>query len=756
MLVRNHGFDFVVVGGGMAGLSAAISAARHGARVAIIQDRPVFGGNASSEIRVRPVGASRNLTWARETGLIEELMLEDLATNHAQSNSHWDIILQNAVKREKNITSFLNTSVRAVQMEYTASGGSSIKSLEAVQLGTETEFRFTARQFADCTGDATVGFLAGADYRYGREARFEHHEPLAPVKADTATLSATIQIHARDIGRPVAFHAPPWVKTYRKPSDFGPGRKLPDIYRRSFTGWWWLAVGYPFDQVHDTQLVRDELLGHALGIWDYLKNHAPNKEDAANFALDWVGTVPGKRESRRLLGDVILTENDCHEDKLWPDRVAYAGWDIDLHVKGGIANKVDPPERGFADDNYRYWVTVAPFTLPLRCFYSRNVENLWMAGRNLSVTHVGLGPTRVQSTTASHGQAMGCAAAYAVKHGLRPRQVAEPDGPHISRVQQLLLLDDVRIPGLRNQDPGDLAPTAKVTADSEAPLSFGAAVTARGRIENRDDFVTGPTAPAADRTRHPIEKPLAQVFPVTHDRVEYVEVYLINPKPSGAVVSVQLHELNRIWDQGVGRLVASRELSLPGYTADWIRVPLNARTRPGRPHRLSVSGTATVEWAEGSHFPTGTSAQFRHTSNGGCEPRNRNLPSFAPEELALPAYAHWICQNRISRAVRVHPAPMPYVAASVTNGVAWPIDMPNLWISDPSASLPQSIYLQFETAQRFDTVIVSFDSDLNPLLSERPPFWRAADDRTADGRRSARTGRRAQPGTAGSACPALG
>lgn len=700
---EEHNFDLLVVGGGMAGLCAAIAAARNGVKVGLVQDRPVFGGNASSEIRVRPAGAARNLAWARETGIIEELMLEDLATNHARSNSHWDLILFNAVKREPNITTFLNTRVREVN-----AGGKKrrILSVRACQLATEKEFTFTASHYADCTGDATVGFLAGADFRYGCEPRAEYREPLAPVQGGGISLGATIGILARDTGRPAPYKAPDWVKPYRKPEDFGPGRgPSRGGYGKEFEGWWWLSVGHPYHQVHDTEAVRDELLRHVLGAWDYIKNHAPNRAEAANHVLEWVGMVPGKRESRRLMGDVVLTEQDCHQDRQWPDRVCYAGWDIDLHVRGNILNTADPPERALVDRNYRYWITVAPFTLPLRCFYSRNIENLWMAGRDISVSHVALGPVRVQSTTASHGQAVGSAAAYAIRHNLTPREAADPKGRHIARIQQGLLRDDLRIPGLRNEDPDDLALRAKARADSEAVLSFG------GALPDAADW---------------LERPLAQVFPVTHGRVDSVELYLKNREASAVEAAVELEEISRIWDRMPGKSAGSATISIPGRWQGWVKVELGARVTPNRPYRCSVRGPGSVGWAKAARFPTGTAAQFLHVSPGGCEPKNRKLPSFAPEELDLPAYRHWITAKSAARAIRVWPAPQPYGGANVNNGVAWPIDMPNLWISDPAAGLPQAVELDFGGIKDFDTAMIAFDTDLDPQANLNPPFWKAA------------------------------
>ncbi|HEU0138645.1 MAG TPA: FAD-dependent oxidoreductase [Bryobacteraceae bacterium] len=697
---EEHRFDVFVAGGGMAGVCAAISAARHGARAGLVQDRPVFGGNSSSEIRVRPAGSARNNAWARETGVIEEFMLRDLASNYAKCNSNWDLILYDAVRRQAGLTSFLNTRITEVKSAPTQNGHRRIEAIHATQLATEKNFVFTADQYVDATGDATVGFLAGADFRYGAEPRSEFKEPLAPVRGGDVSLGATIGLMSRNIGRPVPYEAPPWVETYRRPEDFGPGRR---VSRGGDTdGWWWLSVGAPHHQVYDTPEVRDELLRQALGIWNYIKNYSPDKAAAANYALEWVGMVPGKRESRRLMGDVLLTEADCHQDRKWPDRVCYAGWDIDLHVRGNVLNRKDPPERAIIDAHYKHWITVAPFSIPLRAFYSRNIDNLWMAGRDMSVTHVALGPVRVQQTTASHGQAVGTSAAYAFSHKLTPRQTADPEGKHIRQVQQILLRNDVRIPGLRNGDVEDFARTATVKATSESPLAFGGVQPGEFRA-----FTT----------------PLAQVFPVTHGRIDTLELYMKNAGTT-AELQVEIQELERIWDRTEGKTVATAKVAMDANSEAWVPVPLNARVRPGRPYRCCVRGPEHVAWVQAAHYPTGTVAQFLHISPGGIEAKNRHLPSFQLDEIDLPPYRHWITQRGIARSLKVAPAPLPYAAANVNNGVAWPIDMPNVWVSDPAAGLPQSVEVQFEGERTVDTVLVGFDTDLDPQTNTKPPFWK--------------------------------
>src|SRR5690606_17190703 len=291
---EEHEFDLVVVGGGLAGLCAAVAAAREGVRVAIVQDRPVYGGNSSSEIRVVPYGTTHGSAWAGETGLPHELILTDRAHHHehffdpGMMNSPNDLTLAEAGRQEPTRTECRNTSVRAGTTE-----DGRITAVLGSQLGSEKELLLRATQFIDATGDATVGYLAGAEYRYGREARSEFGEPLAPVVADDSTLGSTITMRARKIDRPVPYEPPEWIAKYTSPDDFAHDRRLYHIKKDTFGGYWWLEVNAPFHQIDDNQAVRDELHRHVLGVWNYIKNHSPDRDEAANYVLDWIGQIPG-------------------------------------------------------------------------------------------------------------------------------------------------------------------------------------------------------------------------------------------------------------------------------------------------------------------------------------------------------------------------------------------------------------------------------------------------------------------------------
>lgn len=735
---QTHNFDLVVVGGGLSGLCAAIAAAREGAQVALVQDRPVFGGNCSSEVRVVPHGANHSNAWAGHTGLTLAMLLEDRATNHeafpdhGMMNSHFDFTLLQMAHREPNLTFFLNTVVRAVDSVAVPGGPAAeptttsnglgrlggearrINAVLATQMGSEKELHLIGAQYIDATGDGTVGYLAGADYRYGREAREEFGEALAPIAPDDVTMGATITMRARDVGRPVVYLPPPWAERYEKPEDIGFKRTLYHLTKPVYGGYWWLEVCNPFHQIDDNAEIRHELHRHVLGIWNYIKNHSEHGETARNYALDWVGMIPGKRESRRLMGDVMLTEHDCHTDRRWPDAIGYAGWWIDLHIKGGILNKADPGERENADRNYKHWIRIPTFTLPLRAFYSRNVANLWMAGRCLSTTHVALGPSRVMQTLGQLGQSVGMAAAGAVAAGVPPREFASHNGPYLAPYQQRLLRADVRVPGLVNRDVADHALSARAVASSEATLDLSG-----------PDGKTWYWLGAGDQPGRNASPGLSMVIPVTEAKLEAVDLYLRCDAASAQDVELIIQKLDRIWDRTDDLLVVARgRLRVAPGAPGWHQVRLDTSLEPGHPYRIALLGGEQVGWAQAAEWPVGTTMQYLHVSPGGPEPSNAHLDAFSTDEVHIPAYRHWR-QLRAALSLRTVPAQRPFGAVNANDGVAWPERLPGLWVSDPAQQLPQGLELRFSEPRSVSTVQLSFDTNLARFTQSEEAFFRA-------------------------------
>lgn len=440
-------FDFVVAGGGMAGVCAALAAAREGIHTALVESRPVLGGMASSEHRMHICGADHHMSNPnmRETGILEEILLENKRRNPEMNYPVFDAVLWETVKFQDNLELFLNTYMTEVHCQ-----GNRVTEIIAEQMTTEKKYCFHAPLFMDATGDGTLGAKAGAVYRMGREAESAYGEKLAPRSEDSVTMGNSVMFLAKDAGHPVPFEKPFWAYTYTEEQlRF---REHEDV----MSGYWWIELGDgEHNTITDAEDIRDDLLKTVFGVWDHIKNQKGH--NAENLDLEWVSFLPGKRESRRFIGDYVLTEKDCLENTDFEDAVAYGGWPMDIHTEGGMLNESDNPT---------VWNKVnGIYRIPYRCLYSVNIENLFLGGRIISCSHVAFSSARVMATCAVAGQAVGTAAAMAVKGNLTPRQVLG----HVKELQQKLLKADCYIPGIRNEDDRDLAHKAQVSASAQLP-----------------------------------------------------------------------------------------------------------------------------------------------------------------------------------------------------------------------------------------------------------------------------------------------
>jgi hypothetical protein len=437
-----HKADMCVIGGGLAGLSAALAAARHGLKVVLMHDRPVLGGNASSEIRMWPSGARGDNN--RETGIIEEILLENYYLNPFSNYSIWDSILYSKARYQEGLTLLLNCSCNNLEMQ-----GNRIRSVKGWQLTTETWHKVDAEIFADCSGDSILAPLSGAEFRIGRESCEEFHEDIEPSVADKNTMGLSCLIQARETNSPQKFIPPQWVYKYDT-DDYLHNRP----HRIDETNYWWMEVGGVNDSIGDTEKIRDELLKIAFGVWDHIKNHGDHNADY--WVLDWIGFLPGKRESRRYVGDYILTQNDIRSEGRFEDLAAYGGWPMDDHNPLGF---------DFPGEPTVFHLAPSPYGIPYRCLYSRNIENLMFAGRNISVTHAALSSTRVMRTCSIVGQAVGTASYIAVKKQTSPRGVCKK---YMGELQNMLMEDDCYLPW-RTRLISDLSKKAVLTASQGDP-----------------------------------------------------------------------------------------------------------------------------------------------------------------------------------------------------------------------------------------------------------------------------------------------
>lgn len=488
---KTASYDVVIVGGGLSGMCAAIAAARHGAKTALIHARHVFGGNASSEIRMHVCGASENMAKPEleEGGILYEMMLDNKSRNDYFCYSIWDMVLFDKIKRQENLTAYLNTVMDDCSVE-----NGRIKQITAYQQTTETRWVIDGKLFIDCTGNATLGYLAGAEYRIGSEGRHEFGEEHAPEKPNSNRMGNTLLFKAVDRGHSVNFKRPDFAKEfteeqlkYRTHSAVHAAQTKAganDTYLKIATfgsaqvdyGYWWIELtGETDDVIDEYEKIRDDLVACIYGVWDHIKNGG--EHGAQNHDLEWVGMMPGTRESRRLVGDYILNENDIISNRQFDDAVAYGGWAMDIHTPNGLYDFNELPSSiiGFEGS----------YTIPYRSYYSKNISNLLMAGRNISASKMAMGSTRVMGTCAIGGQAVGTAAAMCIRYGCMPREISN----HMNELQQILLKDDCYIPGILNTDDLDLARTATVTATSEKE-GYEASNVIKGITRNNDVWIS--------------------------------------------------------------------------------------------------------------------------------------------------------------------------------------------------------------------------------------------------------------------------
>ncbi|MDX9795061.1 MAG: FAD-dependent oxidoreductase [Kiritimatiellia bacterium] len=400
---RTEAVDLIIAGGGIPGVCMAIAAARLGLTVALIQDRPVLGGNNSSEVRVHLAGRMNLPPFPRLGDVVSEI--GPRRGGNAQPGDYYEDERKiEAVKAEKNIRLFLSTRALAVEKE-----GARITAVVGRHIETGQETRFTAPLVADCTGDGVIGMLAGAEYRYGRESKDETGESTAPDKADSQTMGSSVQWYSREAQAPVAFPDIAWALPFTD-----------QTCERVKMGEWTWETGMSYHQVNEFERVRDYGMLVVFSNWSFLKNHSANKADYAKSRLDWVAYVAGKRESRRLIGDLVLKEQDLVGRVAYPDATAVTTWTIDLHYPDPKNTRHFP---GAEFKSIAKHQAIHPYPIPYRCLYSKNVENLFMAGRNISVTHVALGTVRVMRTGGMMGEVVGMAASLCKKHGCLPRDV---------------------------------------------------------------------------------------------------------------------------------------------------------------------------------------------------------------------------------------------------------------------------------------------------------------------------------------------
>lgn len=670
--------DFCVVGGGLAGTCAAITAARSGLKVVLVQDRPILGGNASSEIRLWALGANchmgSNNRYAREGGVANEILLENLWRNPEGNPLIVDTVILEKVANEKNITLLLNTA--ASSCTKAKDDPDRIATIEAFCSQNSTVYHIEAPLFLDSSGDGILGFLSGAAFRIGAEGKEEFGEGFAPEGEFGHLLGHSLYFYSKETGRPVKYVPPAFAlrnieKVIPRYKQFKAGE--------SGCRLWWIEWGGRLDTVHEAESIKWELWRIVYGVWDYIKNSG-NFPEAANLTLEWVGHIPGKRESRRFEGDYMLSQKDIVERRRHDDAVAFGGWSIDLHPADGVFAKI-------AGSHHLH--TKGVYQIPYRCYYSRNIKNLFLAGRIISTTHVAFGSTRVMLTCALGGQATALAAKICHETGCLPADISA-DKAKVRRLQRDLARTGQDQWGIAIPDEENKATSAKVSATSSLKL----------------------TALPPDGEVRPLEKyPWAQMMPL----------------PAGPVPSLTLLVDSA---EAVELLVELRTTSRPDHhTPDVVlasskqKIPAGKKSPITLAFPVSLAAPASVFYMV--HPPARSASE--ETPALGLHCSRQMLTGF----LAVQQHGH-------EKSSAVGGEDFPVCAAlrrpkdqnlaftlgapvevfrpeNVVNGFIRPLTQPNAWIADFKDTAP-ALTLEWNEAKAFSRVDVFFDADYDHQL----------------------------------------
>ncbi len=702
--------ELAIIGGGLSGVCTAITAARKGVKVVLVQDRPVLGGNSSSEVRLWILGATshmgNNNRWSREGGVVDEILVENTYKNKEGNPLIFDTILLDKVKSEPNITLLLNTAVYEVHK----SEKDEIASVKGFCSQNSTEYTIHAPLFCDASGDGIVGFLSGAAFRMGAESQEEFGEKFAPSKEYGELLGHSLYFYTKDTGHPVKYIAPSFATDVTQ--------EIPRF--RSFNAkeygckLWWLEYGGRLDTVHDTEEIKWELWKVAYGAWDYIKNSGKFPE-AENLTLEWVGTIPGKRESRRFEGDYIMRQQDVVEQRTHDDAVAYGGWSLDLHPADGVFSE---------KPGCNQWHAKGIYQIPFRSLYSKNIKNLFLAGRIISATHVAFASTRVMATSAHVGQAIGMAAYIAKVKGagaaelvgvetahenlyinkgernlsngqvlkshvsnltshnyLTPREILEEG--FITDLQRELLATGQHIPGLELHDEKDLVQHASILPSSVFELKE-----LRADLSKPLDISTAQMLPVK-QGKVPTLRLKAQV-----DQDTVLEVELRISQKSGNYTPDVILERQSIpvkADKNEPVLEFSSEIPESAYA--FVMLHKNENINLYRSEQR-ITGVLSV-----------FNLVNKAVSNYG-----KQTP---PEDIGVHEFEFWCPQRRPEGhniALQVDPPLALFGADNIKKGVFRPTTAPNAWVAKPDDENPH-LTLRWDEPQNISHIDLFFDTD---------------------------------------------
>lgn len=665
--------DLVIIGGGLAGTCAAITAARFGLNIVLVQDRPVLGGNSSSEVRLWVLGATshmgNNNRWAREGGLIDEILLENAYRNPEGNPLIFDTILLEKVISEQNIRLLLNTAVYDVEKK----DENTIQSVKAFCSQNSTEYILSAPLFSDASGDGIVGFLSGAAFRMGAESKDEFGEAFAPQKEYGELLGHSLYFYSKNTGKPVKFIPPafalndiskiPRFKNFNS-SDFG-------------CRLWWIEYGGRVDTIHETETIKWELWKVVYGVWNHIKNSG-QFPDAENLTLEWVGTIPGKRESRRFEGDYMIKQQDIIEQKVFHDAVAFGGWSIDLHPADGVFSELS---------GCNQWHSKGVYGIPYRSYYSKNITNLFLAGRIMSATHVAFGSTRVMATCAHGAQAIAAAAFLCNKYQKLPKEIGSS---HLEELQMELLKTGQHIPGLTLVDQNDLVQKA-ISIDASSTFSLN-------KIPVSADWQI-------------IEHSVAQMLPLNNQQMPSITFYARSSKqttlkielrksskPFNHTPDVTLEEINIDIIPGKETYTISFNSFFNDACYAFVCFMKNAEVSLCFSD-LRISGLLTVHNA----------INIAVSNYGKQEP---------PANIGVEAFEFWCPKRRPNGkniAMEIKPALDAFSPEFLRNGIQRPVASTNAWVANTIDHHP-FVSISWEDEVIINKVELFFDTDYDHPL----------------------------------------
>ncbi len=665
--------DLVVVGGGIAGVCAAIAAARSGSSVVLVQDRPVLGGNASSEVRLWALGATshmgNNNRWSRESGIIGEILEENLFRNNDGNPLIFDTILLEKVRQEPNIRLLLNTVVHQIEKE----GTRRIKSCSAFCSINGTAYVLRGSVFMDCSGDGILAFLAGAAFRMGAESREEFGERLAPGENYGYLLGHSLYFYSKDIGKEVDYIPPAFALKELSCIPRYKSIQLKDFGCRL----WWIEYGGRLDTIHAAEDIKWELWKIIYGVWDYIKNSGKFPESKTH-TLEWVGTIPGKRESRRFEGMYMLRQQDLVEQRLFEDAVAYGGWALDLHPADGVYSELPGCSQ---------WHTKGVYQIPLRTTISRDIDNLMFGGRIVSASHVAFGSTRVMVTCGYLAQATGIAVSHARQNGLKPADLVE--GDNLKSYLDSLRRAGQHIPGNPLHDPADLACDARVTVSSELKL--------------QGLPFDGPWVSLNEAT--------ALLMPVASGVAPVMRFRLRSKGQQKLTVQLRLSEKPENFTPE--QIVESCEFDLHDGEQEIATAFKNELHREGYVF-VTFIASESVELRSSNRLLTGAMTVF----NGQNKAVSNNGRQQGSEELGVHGFEFWTPRRRPNGGLIGFSAELPlytFGKEELKSGYDRPYILPNAWIADPEDKQP-TLSIKWQKPQSVRTIVISLDGDFDHAM----------------------------------------